>query len=738
MHFDLIGLPPTPDEIEAFRSAIQENSFDVAYEQLVNRLLASPHYGQRWARRWLDLARYADTNGYEKDRARQIWAFRDWVIRALNDDLPFDQFTIRQIAGDMLPNAQPSDRIATGFHRNSMLNEEGGIDPLEYRFYAMVDRMAATGATWLGMTLHCCQCHSHKYDPVSHREYYELMAFLNNADEPQMDLVDPDSEAAFERNLAKAAELLEQLPQQWPRPDPSKQQQDGEGQTNTSAESLARKALEEWIQHQRTRAAHWTWLDPVELTANLPILTREEQQTIFVSGDITKHDTYKLRFRPEIRGITAVRLEALPDERLPGHGPGLTYYEGTAGDFFLSEFQMTADGQPLRFANGSQSFAANQFGGPGSVELTLDRDLQTGWSIHGRQGERHVAVFVLEEPLVDPTELTLQMDFGRHFACSLGRFRLSVTTHPAPQAMDLPEDVEALLVRPKEEWSADDRQRLWQQFLLSAPELAAPAAEIRRLMKRPSLPTTLVLRERPADEPRPTFVHRRGEFLQPLEQVKPKTPAALHAFPDDQPRNRFGLARWIVSPDNPLTPRVVVNRHWAALFGAGIVRTTDDFGLQGEPPTHPELLDWLAIEFVEQGWSIKWLHRQIVLSATYRQSSRIRPDDLQRDPENRLLARATRRRLDAEMVRDAILRSAGLLSEKMYGPGVRPPQPEGVTEVAYGSPKWVASEGKTVTDAAYSRLSNARHPSPRIRCLMRPAESHASLAATFPTRHCKL
>ncbi len=695
VYFDLVGLPPTPEEVDAFQSDIASCSFDIAYERLVDRLLASPHYGQRWARRWLDLARYADTNGYEKDRTRQIWAYRDWVVDALNRDLPFDEFTVAQIAGDMLPDATLADRIATGFHRNSMLNEEGGIDPLEYRFHAMVDRMAVTGATWLGLTLHCCQCHSHKYDPISHQEYYQLMAFLNNADEPQIVLPDAEREAQYQQNLARAHELLEQLPDRWPVPDELKESSsaNGSNQDNVRTE-LIEQQFNSWLATQRQQVAHWTSLEPVELSSNLPILTVEADDTVFVSGDITKHDTYRLRFTPNAQKITAIRLEALPDERLPGHGPGLTYYEGTAGDFFLGEFKMTANGRPVSFARASQSFAANQFGGPGSAESMLDGDLQTGWSVNGRQGERHVAVFVLEKPLESPRELTFTMDFGRHFACSLGRFRISVTSDETAQALDLPERVEQSLLRPPATLTAEQQRQLWHEFLLTAPELAEPAQQIRQLRKRPPAATTLVMRERPENETRPTYLHKRGEFLQPQQQVQPVTPAALHAFPTEQPTNRRGIAEWIVSPENPLTPRVVVNRHWAALFGAGLVRTTEDFGVQGEVPSHPELLDWLAIEFRSNGWSLKWLHRQLVLSATYRQSSRIRPSDLEIDPENRLLARQSRRRLEAEMIRDSVLRSAGLLSSKMKGPGVYPPQPAGVTEVAYGSPAWTPSEGE--------------------------------------------
>jgi hypothetical protein len=373
----------------------------------------------------------------------------------------------------------------------------------------------------------------------------------------------------------------------------------------------------------------------------------------------------------------------------------MTYYEGTRGDFFLGEFALSADGQPVRISQATDSYAKNRFGNhPVSASLTLDGDPQTGWSVDDRLGERHVAVYTLDPPLEVESLLELQLSFGRHFASSLGRFRLSMTDDSeARVAQDLPEDVEAALATPPEQRLAAQQQRLWEQFLLDAPELAKASAEIRQLRRPPGYPTTLVFRERPAENPRPTFVHHRGEYLQATEQVEPAVPEFLHALPADQPRNRLGFAYWLVADENPLTARVIVNRQWAALFGRGIVPTVEDFGHQGELPSHPALLDWLAVEFQEGGGSLKRLHRLIVTSATYRQSSEVSPGTLAADPENRWLARAPRPRLPAEVIRDQVLQASGLLSTEMGGPGVRPPQPSGVTEVAYGSPAWEASEG---------------------------------------------
>ncbi len=692
VHLDLIGLPPSPEEMDSFLADANCSSFDDAYTRLVDRLLSSPHYGERWARPWLDLARYADTNGYEKDRERQIWAYRDWVIAAINRDLPFDQFTIEQLAGDLLSGATRTQTIATGFHRNTLLNEEGGIDPLEFRFYALCDRVATTGTTWLGLTLQCCQCHHHKYDPVSQAEFYGLMALLNNADDVELPLFDESLETQYQSNLAEAERRLRELPAAWPLPENSENDTDA---VRRLRESALAERFAAWLQEQRRRTVVWRALQPVEMSSNEPLLQAEDDNTVFVSGDITKHDTYQLRLRGDLRQTTAIRLEALPDERLPGNGPGLTYYEGTRGDFFLSEFQVAADARPVQFASASQTYAGNQFSdSPVSAELAADGDFQTGWAIYGRIGERHSAVFVLAEPLVDATDLQVTLHFGRHFASSLGRFRVSVTSGPAAVAMDLPVEIEALLLKPDDALTVDERELLRREFLLRTPELAEQAKEIRQLLKRPPPPHTLALLERPKDKPRTTNMRERGEYLRVGAEVTPGTPLSLPPFPSDQPRNRLGLARWLTSPEHPLTARVTVNRQWASLFGVGIVPTSEDFGVQGAPPSDQSLLDWLAIEFVESGWSLKKLHRLLVTSSTYRQSSQIAPEAFAADPVNVYLARAPRKRLEAEMILDSTLCACGLLSEKMGGPGVRPPQPTGITEVAYGNPAWVPSTGE--------------------------------------------
>lgn len=867
---DLIGLPPTPKELQEF---LEDNS-PQAYEKVVDRLLDSPNYGERWARKWLDLARYADTNGYEKDRVRSIWPYRDWVIKALNADMPFDQFTIEQIAGDLLPNATLSQRIATGFHRNTMLNEEGGIDPLEFRFHAIVDRVATTGATWLGLTLQCSQCHTHKYDPITHREYYSLMAFLNNADELDLEIPtrqgegEPPSKDASgnesqlneaQKRKQQADALLESLPSKWPieessiawtTPEPSLAADsseparvlddrsllfaspgpassvmklrfpklqgrfthiriesltdeslpgtgpgrtphgnfvlsevdvsnsgqrlklsgatadaeqsgyaagaaiDGNPQTGWAVHVLGKdihssktltlsleselqasgdvqivlhqvhgshhtmgrvkvsfglteldaaemdrrrnesleKAFTQWLNDQSSKAVDWQVVRPIRASSNLPLLSIESDSSVFVSGDITKSDTYELDLGQPIPGITAIRLEALPDARLPGRGPGMAYYEGPKGDFLLGEFRLQADGQAIRIAQATQSYAKNHFGSQAEASYAIDGNPETGWSCAQGQGRAHEAVFRFEKPLT-ASNLQLTMMFGRHYACSLGRFRISVTTDPGEvSASPLSSEIQQLLR--KKDLSEADLKKLRTEFLFQSPQLASTRAQIEQLRRKESYLTTLVLQERPIENPRATFIHHRGEWTQPTEAVVPGVLSVLNPMPSDVPQNRLGFAKWLVSRENPLTARVVVNRAWAAFFGRGIVKTQEDFGFQGSPPSHPELLDWLAVRFMQDGWSSKKLHRLIVTSKTYQQSSRSNQRADAIDPENVWLWRGPRVRLDAEQVRDSALRAAGILSDKMYGPSVFPPQPPSVTtEGTYGAMNWATSSG---------------------------------------------
>jgi hypothetical protein len=660
---DLTGLPPTPQEVDAF---VADTSAD-AYEKLVDRLLRSPQYGERWARPWLDLARYADTNGYEKDRPRSIWPYRDWVIRALNEDMPFDQFSIEQIAGDMLPNATLDQRIATGFHRNTMLNEEGGIDPLEFRFYAMVDRVATTGTVWMGLTTGCAQCHTHKYDPITHTDYFGMFAMLNNADEPEVTVPDPAIGKRRKEVQSKLDAEQEKLVAQVDEPK-----------------------FQAWWEAQKAARVEWKSLEPVSMESNLPKLTHEGDGVVFANGDFTKRDVFTLEFEfPKLdQPVTAFRLEALPDERLPKGGPGRAYYEGRSGDFFLSEMKVEVDGRELEFIKGSQSYGKISVGsGKAAAMNVVDGEGSTGWSTSGGEGRPHEIVLNLKEPLADGSKVHVELLFERHFVAALGKFRVSLTTKAGEVvASKAPEfdPVTATVAEAK------------ARYVLAAPELAETRKRLEALRRSlPALPTTLVMQEWAPGDVRPTHRHHRGEYLKAEERVEPTVPVVFGGLKEGEPANRLTFAKWLVDAErNPLVARTFVNRTWNAFFGRGFVPTLADLGLQSELPSHPELLDWLSVTWVEEdGWSMKKLHKRIVMSATYRQSSVVTPSLLKKDPNNILLARGPRFRMEAEMIRDAALKIGGLLSPKIGGPSVYPPQPAGVSEAAYGSPKWNVSKG---------------------------------------------
>jgi hypothetical protein len=426
----------------------------------------------------------------------------------------------------------------------------------------------------------------------------------------------------------------------------------------------------------------------------MPHLALLPDGSILASGDQTKSDTYDLSFGDQIKGVTALRLEALPDESLPGGGPGRTYYEGTKGDFFLSELSVTVAGKPVKLAGASDDLDKSP---KATARFAIDGYPATAWNTSNRPARPHEAVFTFAQPVDFTGSAAIHMLFERYYSCGLGRFRISVTAAPARAlATNHGPQVEAALAKAEAQRVPADREILFKRFLGTTPQLAKPRKEIDAL--RASLPPyqiTMVMKERPPENPRITHRHHRGEFLQSKEKIEPGSLAVLHPFPESQPRNRLGFARWLVSPDNPLTARVTVNRQWQAFFGQGLVKTTEDFGIQGNLPTHPELLDWLALEFMKQGWSMKKLHKLIVMSATYRQASNVTPELQAKDPENRLLARGPRVRLEAELIRDSLLGVSGLLAAKLGGPSVFPPQPASVTtEGVYGGIQWNVSKGE--------------------------------------------
>ncbi|MBI3414860.1 MAG: PSD1 domain-containing protein [Verrucomicrobia bacterium] len=835
LSLDLIGLPPTTEEVSAF----VHDQRPGAYQLLVERLLDSPHYGERWARPWLDQARYADSNGYEADNRRTIWPYRDWVINAFNRDLPFDQFTIEQLAGDLLPNATREQKIASGFHRNTMVNTEGGTDEEEFRVAALVDRVNTTYAIWMGTTMGCAQCHTHKYDPFTQKEYYQSFAFLNQtkdkgrSNEPEMPLPSPEQKKKSDELKAQIEPLQKILDTQTPELD----------------DALAKWAAELREQWKKISAS-WTTLEPQDLKATEGVtLEKLADNLVFSSGPTPDNSNYEVAANTATKAITAVRVEALIDDRLPQKSSG----RSEDGDFVLTDFSVeaTAANAPKVAAVELPEMSAWQMVGPfpaaskieafekdfiatkdidlkhtyadgklrwtkkteftdgevhslsGEVSATylyrtistkeatildvglgsddglqvwlngekiLSRDVErgvapnqdtlklallkgenrlllkisngggdsgfyfglandarvpfetayadfsmerygvkdaiddkpkSGWAIAAHEATNrvdHHAVFVAKKSFGfnDGTNLRFRLkqesDRAQHL---LGKFRLSVSIAPADVHRvwgKVPDRIRGLLVMTPDKLTDEQKKDLAKHYRSIAPTLDMTREQVAELEKQKpkDIPTTLVMEE--VEKPRDTKILIRGSHLNPGDVVEAATPSVLHAWPAGEPTNRLGFARWVVSPENPLVGRVTMNRIWAQYFGRGLVETSEEFGAQGEPPTHPELLDWLATELVRQGWSLKAMHRLIVNSATYRQSSIVPPALAQSDPFNRLLARGPRFRLEAEMVRDNALAVSGLLNRKIGGPSVFPAQPDGVWNSPYNNERWPTSK----------------------------------------------
>ncbi|GAC1475002.1 MAG: PSD1 and planctomycete cytochrome C domain-containing protein [Isosphaeraceae bacterium] len=699
LSLDLTGLPPFPAEVDAFVADPSGN----AYQKVVDRLLDSPHYGERWGRIWLDAARYADSDGYEKDKLRQVWFYRDWVIRAINRDQPYNEFIIDQIAGDLRPRPTQDQVVATGFLRNSMVNEEGGVDPEQFRMEAMFDRMDAIGKGILGLTVQCAQCHTHKYDPLTHDEYYKMFAFLNDTHEGHMAVYSPDEEktrAEVYREIGEIEEGLKHTTPDW-------------------AEKMAA-----WEKSLATNQPEWVVLQPVidDLSNGGERYLPLPDGSFLAQGYAPTHHRLELTAKTDLKSITAFRLELLNDPNLPMGGPGRSI-NGTGA---LTEFEVevapadkpdkvesvkfvkaTADVNPPEaplepiFDDKSGKKRVT-----GPVSYAIDNKEETAWGIDAGPGRRNVprkAVFTAEKPVSFPAGTIVSMYLKQNHGGwnsddnqnnNLGRFRLSITSTPGAEADPLPRDArEAPAVSPENRTPAQ-RASLFGIWRSTVPEWKEANARIESLWKRyPEGSSQLVILAR--ETPRTTRVLQRGDFLKPAKAVEPGVPSFLNPLPPDSKPNRLTFAKWLVDRNAPTTARAAVNRVWQAYFGTGLVSTSEDFGTQSEPPSHRELLDWLAVELMDQGWSLKALHRTIVNSATYRQSSKVTPELLAKDPYNRLLARGARFRVDAELVRDVALAASGLLDPKVGGPSVFPPAPEFLFQppVSYGPKVWPGSKG---------------------------------------------
>ncbi|MFV0446208.1 MAG: PSD1 and planctomycete cytochrome C domain-containing protein [Planctomycetaceae bacterium] len=701
LFLDLIGLPPTPAEVQAFVSDPSNARLDA----LVDDLLQRPQFGERWARPWLDLARYADSHGFQRDNLWDVWAYRDWVIQAFNDDMPFDQFTIEQLAGDLLPNATESQKVATGFHRCTPTNVEAGSIPEETRSEQILDRVNTTGAVWLGTTLECCQCHDHKYDPFTARDYYRLFAYFNStaleADRTNPKLPSsiqfqgPTMPLSDSNRDAQRTELQSQLAAF------KQQQQDRRGELE--------KTLEAWAEGNAGLLAAQPQIHPLKVTGFRSEGTTDGHEVLddgsvlLVGGDPPEKDIYTVTIDcQELRGVRAIRLDALRHNSLPGGGPGRG--DPVRRNFVLNSLtvevvNLPGDGgrsdhhtRPLRFVSASASFSQKNRDAIGAV----DGQAKSGWAISPQFNRSHWATFVLAEPLDLPAGGQLNVTMSQQYGQSrtIGCFRLSAVTGQ-PNGDTIPEAVTTAASKPPGKWTRQDRSALVNYCVQqdrASQRLANSVSKLEQQLAAQTPDTTLVMVE--LDSPRMSTIFERGDYKKPGPAVEPGTPAVLPAAPDG-PQNRLTLARWLVAADNPLTSRVTVNRWWAELFGRGLVSTVEDFGLKGEPPTHPELLDWLAVEFVEQGWSLKSLLKTIVQSATYQQSSHVTPELQERDDLNRWLARGPRFRMDAEMIRDNALEASGLLSLKQFGPSIHPYQPNGIwSKVGGNSYSYEVSPGE--------------------------------------------
>jgi hypothetical protein len=699
LSLDLVGLPPTIEEVDAFLADHSPR----AYEKAVDRLLASPHYGERWGRHWLDAARYADSDGFEKDKPRPVWPYRDWVIRALNRDLPYDQFIIAQIAGDLLPHATQDQIVATGYLRNSMCNEEGGIDPEQFRMEAMFDRMDALGKGVLGLTIQCAQCHDHKFDPLKQIEYYRMFAFLNNDHEANIAVYSPQEQqrrADLFRQIHEIENGLRHRHPDW------------------------RKRMHAWEETVKKGLPAWTIVQPDVDEES----TGGQKYRLLPDGSFraegyapTKH-TVKMKARTNVQNITAFQLELLTDPNLPLSGPGRSIW----GTCALTEFKVTAApadaptkvrhikfikatadvNPPVKVLHRIFDDKTKRRRVTGPVSFAIDSKDETAWGIDvgpGRRNQPRKAMFLADKPIAYPKGAILTFHLTQNHGGwnsddnqnhNLGRFRLSVTTQPGAEADPLPARVRRILAVPHSERTPSQEAVVFSYWRTTVPEWKDANDRIEALWAmHPEGTSQLILTAR--KNPRDTHVLKRGDFLHPAQRVTPGVPAFLHPLPKDAPLSRLTFARWLVDRRSPTTARALVNRVWQHYFGTGLVETSEDLGTQSPRPSHPELLDWLAVEFMERGWSLKKLHRLIVCSAAYRQSSRVTPELLARDPYNRLLARGPRFRVEGEVVRDVALAASGLLNPAIGGRSVFPPLPGFMVlpPVSYGPKIWPEDKG---------------------------------------------
>lgn len=739
---DLTGLPPTVEELDAFLNDDSQK----AYEKAVDRFLDSPHYGERWARWWMDAARYADSNGYEKDSVRHVWPYRDWLISSFNDNLPYDQFIVKQMAGDLLENASLSDHVATGFLRNSMVNEEGAIKAEQFRIEGIFDRMDALGKSVLGLTMQCAQCHTHKYDPITQKEYYGMFAYLNNSYEATVPYYTPEERKKIESIRENISHVRAEV---------------------RNSETDWKADLQNWIETQRAAIANqpdWTTVTPKHLGDGGQKFYPQPDGSIITKGYSPAQSTERFLGESPVEKISSLRLELLMDPYLTYGGPG----RSISGTVAISEIKLSAGTDPDKLTNVALEPATCDFEQParpidttryplkgdkpddrteGPAAFATDGNVKTAWSSDagwGQSNQPRVLVINLKEPLLAEKGKPLYLQFEvqcRHGGWNsndnqhrnMGRFRFSLGGGRFENEAPVSPLISAILAKEQDKWTEEEKTRVFDEWVSKGEGLSKWSEVIEKQWAQHPAPTPqLTLLER--SDRRETRLFDRGEQTHPKEAVEPHVPAAFHPLPEgENPTSRLTFAHWLVDRDSPTTARTYVNRTWMAFFGRGIVESVEDLGHQATPPTHPDLLDWLAVEFMDSGWDIKALHRLIVTSQTYRQDSRVRDSLGEIDPMNRLLARGPRFRPDAELVRDIQLAASGLLDRTVGGDSVRPPIPRFLFDppASYGYKEWDEDEDpeRRYRRAMYTFrfrtvpppfLSAFDAPSGEISCVRRP------------------
>ncbi len=757
LSLDLTGLPPTPAEVDAF---LKEHSKDPAssIEHLATRLLASQQFGVRWARPWLDLARYADSHGFQRDDLREVWAWRDWVVNALNANMPFDQFTLEQIAGDLLPNATPEQIIATGFHRCTPTNVEAGTEPEESRINQVIDRVNTTGAVWLGTTLECAQCHNHKYDPISQRDYYSLLAYYNNTEKEAertspttpgsiqfqgspYKLSDPAGDAQRAQFAAQMKTLNAQLAAR------QKQLATTDGKSSAPPASPAAKV--------ETSSALKALKPSAFITESDAESELQPDGSVLLTGPAPDKDTYTFETELTAGELSGLMLETLTHASIPGDGPGRGGINRP--NFVLHSFDctLTTPGgktQPLTFKTAYADYSQKNF----EVTSLITKTGRSAWAIGQRFHEPHWAAFELKQPIAVAPGSKLSIHMAQNFGNGLVIGCLRISSIAGNVAACLPE-MEAPASAPVV--ANGGKGKAAPHPVSKDPAIAQlekQKAALQKQITALAAPTTEIMRELP--QPRMSAIFKRGVYTDPADPVTASVPAIFNTRLSGPP-NRITLAKWLVSRDNPLVARVTVNRWWAELFGTGIVSTLEDFGIKGAPPSHPELLDWLATEFIDHHWDMKHILKKIVLSATYQQSSSTHylatqspppsPEIINHkskiingsavDPANTLLWHAPRFRLDAETIRDNALAIAGLLNLKQGGSPIRPPQPDGLWQKVGGQQyTYVVSPGSEQYRRGLYVVLKRGSPYPsfmnfdasaRMACVVRRSRSNTPLQA---------